>query len=243
LSRQACVGPVPVSQRLQERPAFSDRAAFRDRDHYHVSDASSGYSPKASVVSSDVNQFQFFRAGVVGAGQPRADWKAPRDSGSVLHHSAGANCSRLWCGHVYSATPFLSITTNVTSLLRGRHSAMVTRSPVLLPCRVDCGRGFCFSAFRICCILDNSASRHAQLRPFLGILMWRRFFKDSSSERYTSVEWAERIIAPSFGRFDVESDVAYYHFANPFFTLSSGLCFRSGPSTGTASPVGRVATN
>ena len=82
------------------------------------------------MVSPDVNQFQLFRSSVVSTRQTRADRKASSYSGPVLYHSAGAYCSRLRCWHVYSATAFLSITTNETSLLSGRHSAMVTLSPV-----------------------------------------------------------------------------------------------------------------
>jgi len=83
------------------------------------------------VVSSDVYEFQFFRSSVISACEPGANWKAPSDSRSVFHHSTGAYRSCLGRGHVYSATPFLSITTNETSLLSGRHSAIVTRSPVV----------------------------------------------------------------------------------------------------------------
>ena len=82
------------------------------------------------MISSNVYQLQLFRSGVVGAGQSGADGKASSYSRPVLHHSPSADCSRLRCWRAYSATAFLSITTNETSLLRGRHSAMVTRSPV-----------------------------------------------------------------------------------------------------------------
>jgi len=105
--------------------------AFRHRHHYHISDAGGGDSSEAPVVSSDVYEFQFFRPSVISACEPGAYWKAPSDSRSVFHHSTGAYRSCLGRGHVYSATPFLSITTNETSLLSGRHSAIVTRSPVV----------------------------------------------------------------------------------------------------------------
>src|SRR3989454_56287 len=105
--------------------------AFRHRHHYHISDTGGGDSSEAPVVSSDVYEFQFFRSGVIGAGETGADWKAASDSGPVLYHSTRAYRSSLRRGHVYSATPFLSITTNETSLLSGLHSAMVTRSPVV----------------------------------------------------------------------------------------------------------------
>jgi len=83
------------------------------------------------MISSDVYEFQFFCSRVVGAGQPGADGKATSDSRPVLDHATGAYRSSLRRGHVYSAAPFLSITTNETSLLSGLHSAMVTRSPVV----------------------------------------------------------------------------------------------------------------
>ena len=44
--------------------------------------------------------------------------------------------------------------------------------PLLRRCRVDCGRGSCFSSFRICCISDNSASKLAQLTRSSAILTW-----------------------------------------------------------------------
>src|SRR5437660_12591472 len=104
--------------------------ALRHRDHNHISYTGRRNPSQTSVVSSDVNQFQLFRSSVVSTRQTRADRKASSYSGPVLYHSAGAYCSRLRCWHVYSATAFLSITTNETSLLSGRHSAMVTLSPV-----------------------------------------------------------------------------------------------------------------
>ena len=128
--RQAYAVPAPVLQRLLERPAFSSRvylwiqrplSCLRRRLREPVGDVR-GILGRLSVSTLSLQCCQRT------SNESRQEdlelfWACTLPfRGRLLLSSSGLAC--------YSATVFLSITTNETSLLSGRHSAMVTLSPV-----------------------------------------------------------------------------------------------------------------
>jgi hypothetical protein len=51
------------------------------------------------VETENLNNFEFFRAGIVSAGDPTSVWQAPRNVRPVFYHTFGADRASLGAGH------------------------------------------------------------------------------------------------------------------------------------------------